>query len=153
MNGFYTSYLERLELLHAEIDKAIQGLPQEALDWSPGSEMNTIAVLITHLAGAERYWIGDVGAGEPSGRDRAAEFRVQGLSSEALQKRLTETSQYARQTLSRFTLEDLEQTRISPRDGQEANLAWCLLHALQHTGIHLGHIQLTRQLWEQREVR
>jgi hypothetical protein len=24
---------------------------------------------------------------------------------------------------------------------------WCLLHALDHTALHLGHMQLTYQLW------
>jgi hypothetical protein len=28
-------------------------------------------------------------------------------------------------------------------------VAWALLHALEHTTLHLGQIQLTRQLWEQ----
>ena len=152
MNAFYESYLERLEWLHAEVNSVIQGLPPDALDWCPGKEMNSIAVLVTHLTGAERFWIGDVGAGEPSGRDREAEFLVQGLSSAALQERLEQAGKYARQTLSRFALEDLEKPHTSPRDGQVANLAWCLLHALQHASQHLGHIQMTRQLWEQREA-
>jgi ankyrin repeat protein len=29
-------------------------------------------------------------------------------------------------------------------------VAWCLAHALEHTALHLGHMQITRQLWEQR---
>jgi uncharacterized damage-inducible protein DinB len=151
MNAFYEAYLERLEWLHAEIKQSVQGLPQEALDWSPGKEMNSMAVLVTHLAGAERYWIGDVAAGEPSGRDREAEFRVRGLPRSALEERLQQANQYARQTLERFSLEDLQALRISPRDGEEINVAWCLLHAIQHTGMHLGHIQLNRQLWEQKD--
>jgi len=27
-------------------------------------------------------------------------------------------------------------------------VAWAILHALEHTGIHLGHIQVTQQLWQ-----
>lgn len=34
-------------------------------------------------------------------------------------------------------------------DGQKFSVSWSLLHVLDHTAIHLGHIQLTRQLWEQ----
>ena len=26
--------------------------------------------------------------------------------------------------------------------------AECILHAMEHTGIHLGHLQLQRQLWD-----
>ena len=38
--------------------------------------MNSMNVLVVHLIGAERYWIGDVIAGEPSGRDRESEFMI-----------------------------------------------------------------------------
>ena len=31
-------------------------------------------------------------------------------------------------------------------------VAWALLHALEHTAIHLGHMQIMRQLWEQRRM-
>ena len=30
-------------------------------------------------------------------------------------------------------------------------LTWCLAHALEHTALHLGHMQIMRQLWRQRE--
>jgi hypothetical protein len=29
-------------------------------------------------------------------------------------------------------------------------VGWALLHALEHTAIHLGHIQITQQLWDQK---
>jgi hypothetical protein len=32
-------------------------------------------------------------------------------------------------------------------------VAWAVLHAVDHTALHLGHIQITRQLWEQRQSR
>jgi len=60
-------YLERLQALHESIESAIEGLPQAALDWVPGPDMNSFAVLVTHVAGAERYWIGDVAGRDPSG--------------------------------------------------------------------------------------
>jgi hypothetical protein len=28
---------------------------------------------------------------------------------------------------------------------------WALLHALEHAYLHLGHIQLTCQMWRQRQ--
>ncbi len=39
--------------------------------------------------------------------------------------------------------------RTDPRDGREYTVAWALFHALEHTALHLGQMQLTRQLWEQ----
>jgi uncharacterized damage-inducible protein DinB len=148
---FYKDFLNRLDELHTNIKQAIQDLPQEALDWSPGEGMNSISVLIVHLTGAERYWIGDVALGDPSSRDRAAEFRVEGIPFDALQARLVDSSAYAQNALTRLTLGDLEQERVSPRDGRKFSVAWALLHALEHTALHLGHIQVSRQLWEQQK--
>lgn len=36
-----------------------------------------------------------------------------------------------------------------PRGNQEYTAAWAILHALEHTALHTGQIQLARQLWEQ----
>lgn len=149
MANFYADYLNHLDELHTTMAKSIQGLPQEALDWKPGNETNSIAVLITHLTGAERYWIGDVVAGITTPRDRSAEFRVSGIPLETLQKRVADSTAFARQVLDSMALSALEEDRVSPRDGQKFSVSWALLHILEHTGIHLGHIQLTRQLWEQ----
>jgi len=113
--------------------------------------MNSLGVLVVHVAGAERYWIGDVVAHEPSGRDRAGEFRAQGLGAEALQQRLMDSLAYIRGLLEGLTLQDLADVRASPRDGRPFTVGWALAHTLEHTAVHTGHIGLTRQLWEQRK--
>ena len=139
---------DRFRELHAEAAKAIECLPIDALDWVPGQEMNSIAVLVVHLAGAERYWIG-VAINEPSTRDREAEFKTQGLSVSMLKANLVSADEYAGQALTHFSLADLERVRQSPRNDKAFSAGWCLVHALEHTALHTGHIQLTRQLWEQ----
>ena len=149
MQTFYKEYLNLLEDCHNSILRALDGLPPAALDWVPGSEMNSISVLLYHLTGAERFWIGDVAAQESSDRDRDAEFRIQGLEVDTLQKRLEDTLAYAQRVLEPMSLQDLESSRPSPRDGRDVKVAWALLHALEHATLHLGQIQLTRQLWEQ----
>ena len=149
MQTFFTDYTNLLEERHNEILGAIEGLPPAALDWSPGADMNSINVLVFHLTGAERYWIGNVAAQDPKERDRNAEFRVHGVEMDVLKKRLADNLEYAQQALSNFTSQDLETERISGRDERRFTVAWALLHALEHTTLHLGQIQLTRQLWEQ----
>lgn len=148
MHEYYRTYMETLQDLHGEIESSIQGLPKNALDWLPGEGMNSIAVLVVHLIGAERYWIGDVAGADPSGRDRDAEFRTKGLDSQALRTRLDETTGYVRSVLSKLSPEDLERSCVVPSSGKKVAGAWALNHALVHTAIHLGHIQLTRQLWD-----
>ena len=147
MQTFFEDYLNILQTCHADILKALDGLPPAALDWVSGPEMNTIGILVFHLTGAERYWIGDVAAQEPSDRDRASEFKVHDVGMDAVRKRLDDSQAYARKTLEKLTLQDLEASRTSPRDGRKFTVAWALLHALEHSNLHLGHIQITRQLW------
>lgn len=148
---FYDDLFHRFQELHSDIAKAIDSLPVEALDWVPGPEMNSIAVLVIHLTGSERYWIGDVALEDPSGRVRDEEFKVHGLTVDRLRQRLAETDDYARTAFTRLTLTDLETVRKSPRNDKTFTVGWSLLHALEHTGLHTGHIQLTRQLWFMKE--
>ena len=149
MQTYFKEYLNILQTCHADILKALDGLPPAALDWIPGPDMNSISVLVFHLTGAERYWIGDVAAQDPTVRDRDAEFKVHEIGVDILKKRLTDNTEYARIALEKFTIQDLEATRVSARDGREFTVAWALIHALEHSTLHLGQIQLTRQLWEQ----
>jgi len=153
MHSFFETYLDRMEALHKDIERSMNGLPQAGLDWIPGEDIPSICVLVTHLTGAERYWIGDIGGLDPSGRDREAEFKVQGSTYPELQRRLRESSLYARKLFETLELHDLEIVRISPRDGKQITQSWTLLHALEHSAIHLGHIQLIRQLWDQSQDR
>lgn len=150
MQQFFIDYLNLLQDCHNGILQAIEGLPSEALDWVPGQDMNSISVLVFHTTGSVRFWIGDVAAQESSNRDRDAEFRVRGVGMDVLKKRLADNLEYARTALDKMTLQDLEATRINPSNGSELTLAWALLHALEHATSHLGQIQITHQLWEQR---
>jgi putative acetyltransferase len=150
MQKFYEALLDRLHELHTEIERALDELPSAAMDWQPGEDMNSLNVLVTHLTGAERYWIGDVARGDPSDRDRDAEFRVKGLNVAGLKQRLRDLEAYERSSFEAMSLVELEKTRRSPRDGRAFTVAWALTHALEHTGVHVGHIQMLVQLWKQR---
>ena len=103
MNPVYTAYLDLLEGLHSEIHKSIAGLPVEALDWSPGPEMNSLAVLIVHLSAAE------------------------------LGQRLDHSLEYARQALEKLPPEALGEPRPSQTGRGTHNAAWAVLHADETT--------------------
>ncbi len=105
--------------------------------------MNSIAVLIYHLTGAERFWIGDVVAQTPSGRDRDAEFKVKGIGQDTLKNRLNESLAYIRSVVEKLSPADLAETRTTP-DGRRVTVAWAMLHIVEHSSLHLGHIELTR---------
>lgn len=155
MHSFYQDYLQRLTDLHQGILNAVEGLSPEALDWTPirktTSDMNSINVLVTHLCGAERYWIGEVACGDPSGRVRENEFRVSGMDAETLAERINIMTAYAHSALNKLSLDDLPKEKSRLNDGRPVTVGWALLHALEHTALHLGHIQITRQMWDEKQ--
>jgi hypothetical protein len=152
MLPFYEALADRFNELHGDIQRDLDALPPEALDWKPGPEMNSVSVIIVHLTGAERFLIGDVIMGESSNRNREAEFRVAGMSKADLIHRMSETEDYLKAAFEKLRLSDLETERTHPRHGNQVSVAWALLHALEHAATHVGHIQLTVQLWHQRSV-
>jgi uncharacterized damage-inducible protein DinB len=146
MQPFFEDYLLNLKELHDEILNVLKDLPPEALDWSPAADMNSINVLVTHTVGSQRYWIGEVIAGDPANRDREAEFKVHGLDKDTLVRRLIDSLAYVRTMLEGLSLDNLASLRDLPRG--ERSVSWVLGHALKHTATHVGHVQLMRQLWE-----
>ncbi len=149
MLKFYADLYEILENMHGLIKKSIRGLSQESLDWKPGHEMNSICTLTVHITGAESYWINDVIGLGHSNREREKEFLANQLNQEELFRLLDETLEKSRMVLDTLEMSDVDLIRISPRDGRAFSTTWCLLHAIEHTALHLGQVQITRQLLEQ----
>ncbi len=145
---FFADYLQRLEDLQRRLHKEVRDLPAEAMDWSPGPEMNSVAVLLAHIAGLLHEGI-DIALGDRPGRVREQEFQTRGVLSAEMLRRLDTVIDYARRALPRLGLEDLDKER-KDEDGT-VTCGWALLHALEHAYLHLGHVQLTCQMWRQRE--
>jgi len=149
MDGFLEAYSARLQERVASLDDVIQGLSQEAVNWSPGPGLNSLAVLLTHVAASIRYTIGDVIAGEPSGRVRDNEFKVSDIPPEILHQRLANALAYALGVVAKIRPEELGEDRFSPQHSQHFTVAMTLLRTLDHVTEHLGHAGITRLLWEQ----
>jgi uncharacterized damage-inducible protein DinB len=148
MHEFFQSYYDRLKILHQEVSENIADLPTEALDWRPIPVMNSLTVLVVHLTGAERYWIGDVAGQDPSDRIRSEEFVARGWNRAELQERLDQTLAHSLAVLQQLTLEDLAAKRPSGRNDETVSVAAALVHALEHTAVHVGHIHAVRELWQ-----
>lgn len=152
MQAYYQDLLDRFQEIHRDVRKVFVDLPAQALDWESGAEMNSICILVVHLTGAERYWVGDVAMSEASERNREAEFQVRGLTINALLEPLEAADQYLTTAFDRLTLVDLETAHVSPRSLKTFSVGWALLHALEHSALHLGHLQIIRQLWFQKQA-
>jgi uncharacterized damage-inducible protein DinB len=143
-------YWKRIEDLRGQVLALIDGLPAEALNWRPiegGGEhaTNSMAALATHVAGAEHFWIGEVVGGKPPTRNRDAEFASQADDARALIRILGEVGAETHGVLSRLDENEIEGARQAR--GRTIPVRWCILHVVDHTALHLGHMQLTYQLW------
>jgi len=148
MEKYFEALLDRFDELHRSVQQLLDEIPPEAIDWVPAPEMNSIAVLIAHFTGAERYYVGDVALGDLSFRDRSAEFKVKGMDAAALKTHIEKIAAYERQAFEKLSVAQLGEERIAPKDGRKFTVAWALNHALEHAALHVGHIQLTRQMWD-----
>lgn len=144
------NYLQRIEDLRGQMTRLIADLPAEALNWRPiqgGDEhvTNSLAVLTAHAAGAEHFWIAEVVGGRPATRNREAEFAATAVSASELVQLLERTAQETREVLSALSESDLNATRQVQE--RIVPVRWCVLHVIDHTSLHLGHMQITYQLW------
>ena len=143
-------YITTMNELWDQIKGMLDGLPQEALDWRPiqgEGELatNSLAVMAAHLAGSGTYLIKEVIGRQPIQRDREAEFVTRGVNAATLKARVDAAAKSIEQVVSSFTVGQMEEDR-KYRD-RTATVRWIILHVIEHTALHLGHMQITRQLW------
>src|SRR4029077_8994476 len=121
----FADYLGLLEGLQRRLHKDVQDLSAEAMDWSPGPEMNSVAVLLAHITGVLHEGV-DIALGDPPNRVRAQEFQTHGVLSAEMLRRLDAVIDYARDALPRLGLEDLDKERDD--DDGPISCGMALLH-------------------------
>jgi len=150
MGSELANYVERIEDLHSQVSGLIAELPAQALNWRPieGKDdhaSNSLAVLTAHIAGAEHYWIAEVIGDRVGTRDRDAEFVTVAANAVEIVSLLEKTAHETREVFSTLSESDLNRARQAR--GRTIPVRWCILHVIDHTALHLGHMQITYQLW------
>lgn len=153
MVPIFASALSRLEEMHQQYFDYMYGLSIEELDWSPGTEMNSLCVLAVHVTAAERFWIG-LGIDDVVARNRPAEFQASGFELEALRARFTANLVFYRAAFERQDgdrlAEVVDVSHFMERPSQLVSRGYALIRGLDHTAEHLGHAGMTRQLLDRR---
>jgi len=105
--------------------------------------VNSVASLVIHCCGVAEFWLGHVGVGRPSTRDRAAEFTSTASVAE-LQERVAaclvqiESDVVAIDAgIDSPNAEVLQQLQVAP--GDDASL---VLHVIEELFQHLGHCEI-----------
>ncbi len=150
MAGFASAELEagwgfveqRIDALVALLD----GRSAEELNWRPAApEVNSIYVLATHTIANARQGLLVVLCGGADDRDRDAEFRAAGDSTEPIEQRWHDLRDELRASLGALPPARLGESLTHPRQGEMTGRQVLLLVAT-HAAEHLGQAELTRDL-------
>ena len=139
-----------------EFRRAVQGLPDEAVNWVPGGEdTNSIAVLVTHSLHSTHSWVSiAVGAPLPD-RDRDSEFLTRAAGAAELMSLIDDLGGQILALLDNASEIDWSANRKAhmrpdPDLPDYVPAAFGLIHAVEHFSQHVGHVTLTRQIWDAR---
>lgn len=148
MDPYVAPHLQVLEELRKQVVEAVAPLDDDQINRAVPGLSNTVGVLLRHLAGSERYWIGEVAGGRPAHRDRDAEFGHERLSKAELLADLERVAALSREVLENLSREDLmaqvEARRLSGI--LRGTRLFALLHGTQHIAYHLGQIRLLAKM-------
>ncbi len=142
-SALYSSYFREA---HAAMRAVVGGAGVPVLDWRPGDDTNSVAVLVAHAIDAERAITSEV-VGLTLPRDREATFRVAGLGPDELVAMIDAVERDVEGFLAALT-DDRLAAVIDRRGRAETGARW-LLHVASHSREHIGQATLTRQLAEE----
>lgn len=136
---------EQFQVVHANLRDQVRDLSVEELNWKPAPEANSIAVLVVHTLGSEAEVLRIV-ADVPNVRDRDAEFLATVNGAGDLLREIDQADSYLEAMAPRITAENLAAERPRGDRPPQTGLHW-LLTNYGHAREHLGHIELTKQLY------
>jgi uncharacterized damage-inducible protein DinB len=148
MDPYVEPHLKVLEDLRRQVIEAAAPLDDDQINRAIPGLSNTAGIVLRHMAGSERYWIGEVTGGRPAHRDRDAEFGKDRLSKDELLADLQRVAALSREVLEGLSKEDLTEDVEARRPSgpvRETRL-FALLHATQHMAYHLGQIRIMAKL-------
>lgn len=137
-----------LEDQHTYAGHALQNAGQEALNWKPASTpCDSLAGLVRHIVAVQRLWLDAVIAGEPVPPELATAHAGTAETAEELQRLLDDSLARSKARLESLTTAQFDETR--ERRGRPITVRWAAYHTLEHTALHVGHMQLTRQVYDE----
>lgn len=123
----------------AQIRICMDALSEEQLWWRPNEHSNSVANLVVHLAGSNRYYFDYIIGGHEDVRNRAGEFALRGGRTKGeLRRQWDESVESTDRALEAFDPSRLMEA--TERTGKATTFAQILLHVSHHNGVHMGQI-------------
>lgn len=164
-------YLAELQEMHRKLVKAISDLSPEQLSWQAKPGMNTIGMLITHIAVSQAnlsqigllgeakghvedvVGIGPDDDGMPVPANGSPPAGLSGRDAGYFQDLLTRAQSHTEAAIRALGENgvDARFRRPAPGGGERTvNVRWVLSHMVEHLTEHRGQIQLLRALYNKR---
>jgi uncharacterized damage-inducible protein DinB len=129
----------------------LEGLTPDQLRWRPAASANSLGVIVVHLGYAERLWIRAIFAGEPMDMG----WRAHMFELPAGWSRDDVVGFYRAETAQVDAVLDRASSFDLPSRGEfrPTTLRWAVLHLIEETARHAGHMDITRELLDGRTGR
>lgn len=139
-----TMLLAFLDQYRESVVRKTEGLTEEQARWVPAETANPVAGIVYHLGWVETWWFREVFLGEETGRKRSDEFLP---APEITLERAVDHYRraWARSNEIVRAAGSLDDRAKLPRL-DSLSLRWILLHLLEETARHAGHLDITREL-------
>jgi hypothetical protein len=133
--------------VHQQLRDTVRDMDSDQLNWSPASDANSVAVILTHTLASELDTLLLV-RGLTGDRDRDAEFRTVAPGATNLLAAIDRADELLAQHGEYITVDELMAVRTRPNRDPQIGLHW-LINNYGHAREHLGHLQLTTQMYQQ----
>jgi len=165
------SFVSQIDDQNSRLVDAIRDISPEELDWQPGTGMNSIGMLLAHIAIVEVVWaqigllaiedidpkpvigLGQDDDGMPLPSDGRVPANLKGRVFAYHEDLLARARVYFKDAASKLSDADLDReiTRVRP-DGSKRTFStrWTLYHSLEHIAGHRGQILLLRHIYRAR---
>jgi hypothetical protein len=145
---------------YAELEELLERLPDAALLWKPFDQSPwkggcySLGEVVAHAVSSTiyllrraEYVLGRREWGDVDGDEGSEEFGPANHELVYLQARVQRTHDEVNRILTSLGPADLDAVRPHPNGRRVLSARYDVQHALEHLAQHIGHGQLTRQLW------
>ncbi len=142
--------LTMMDFAHRNMTQMIADLPNEALVWQPASDMGSLSGIVCHTIYCETFMV-RCAAGEDvsySADENAATWQT-AERREALIARIAEGDATMKRILPTMTVAGMGERFHAWGEDSTQSGGDLIAESATHTTMHWGHMQMTRQLWEQ----
>jgi len=150
MDPFLAPHLRVLEDLRRQTAEMVAPLDDSQINRTVPGLKNSVGILLRHMAGSERYWIGEVVGGRPAQRQRDAEFEHDRVRKGDLLGEFDRVAALTREVLGGLSRDDLlqEVTLQRSQGPVQETRAYAVLHAMEHLAYHVGQLRFLTRLLE-----